>query len=206
MNDRARVHATRSDGARSREAILGEAARLATVEGIEGVSIARLAQAVGMSKSGLFAHFGSKEGLQLATIEAATSVFDGYVLEPARAAPTALARLRVLTDRYLSYIENEVFPGGCFFASALTEVDMQPGPVRDRLVLFLVDWLGLLDDTIRAAQAEGALDPGEDPGQLTFELEAALFLGNAQWVVLRTPEPIQRARRAIARRLEQCAL
>src|SRR5436305_8468489 len=123
----------RSDGERSRRAILDEAARLATVEGIDGLSISRLAEAVGMSKSGLFAHFGSKEELQLATIETANSLFVQEVLDPASTATSGFERLTRLVDRYLSYVEVETFPGGCFFASVLAEVDMHPGAVRDRL-------------------------------------------------------------------------
>jgi AcrR family transcriptional regulator len=195
----------RSDGAQSHEAIIKEAARLATVEGIEGLSLARLADAVGMSKSGLFAHFKSKEELQLATIEAASKVFAEQVTEPASQAATALERLRLLVERYLAYLEVETFPGGCFFASTLAEMDTHPGPVRDRLVAFLAGWLGQLETAVHDAQAEGTLDPGEDPAQLTFEIEAALLLANAQYTVMRTPEPIERARRAINHRLDSAA-
>lgn len=195
----------RSDGERSRGAILDEAARLATVEGISGLSLSRLADAVGMSKSGLFAHFGSKEELQLETIEAANELFIAQVLEPAASADTGIERLRRLTDGYLRYLEVETFPGGCFFASALAEVDMQPGPVRDRLVAFLSDWLGRLESAVSDAQREGAIDPSQDPAQLAFEVEAALLLANGQYVVLRTPEPIERARRAIEQRLAVAA-
>jgi AcrR family transcriptional regulator len=189
----------RSDGERSRSAILAEAARLATVDGIEGLSIARLADAVGMSKSGLFAHFGSKEELQLATVETAGAIFTEQVLEPAADAPTAIERLHRLVDAYLRYVDT--FPGGCFFASVLAEVDMQPGPVRDRLVAFLNDWLRVLEAAVRDAQGEGAIDPAEDPAQLGFELEAILMFANLQFVVARAPEPLDRARRAIGRRL-----
>lgn len=195
----------RSDGERSRGAILDEAARLATVEGISGLSLSRLADAVGMSKSGLFAHFGSKEELQLETIEAANELFIAQVLEPAASVDTGIERLRRLTDGYLRYLEVETFPGGCFFASALAEVDMQPGPVRDRLVAFLSDWLGRLESAVSDAQREGAIDPSQDPAQLAFEVEAALLLANGQYVVLRTPEPIERARRAIEQRLAVAA-
>ena len=191
----------RSDGERSRNAILGEAARLATVEGIGGLSIGRLADAVGMSKSGLFAHFGSKEELQLATVESASSLFAARVLEPASSAPSGFERLRRLVDGYLRWVEVDTFPGGCFFASVLAEVDMHPGAVRDRLVGFLNDWLAALETAIRDAQAEGAIEQAEDAGQLAFEVEAALLLANAQFVVTRTPEPIERAHRAIERRL-----
>jgi AcrR family transcriptional regulator len=193
----------RSDGARSRSAILDEAGRLATVEGIEGLSIGRLADAVGMSKSGLFAHFGSKEELQLATIDKADSIFAANVLEPAAAAPTGLERLQRLVDGFLRYVEVETFPGGCFFASVLAEVDMRPGPVRDRLIAFLGEWLSGLESAVRGAQAEGAIDASEDPQQLAFEVEAALLLANAQFVVSRSPEPIERARRAIERLLSR---
>ena len=200
-----RLRAPRSDGIRSRQAILQEAARLATVEGLEGLSIARLADAVGMSKSGLYAHFGSKEELQLATIEAASTVFGEQVLEPASVAATGIERLQRLVDGFLRYVEVDTFPGGCFFASVLAEVDMHPGLVRDALVGFLNDWLGLLETAVRQAQAEQAIDVAEDAGQLVFEIEAALFLANAQFIVARTTEPIERARRAIERRLASAA-
>ena len=195
------VRKRRSDGERSRNAILREAAQLATVEGITGLSIGRLAEAVGMSKSGLFAHFGSKEELQLATVDTANTVFSELVIEPAENAPDGLERLRRLADGYLRYVEAGTFAGGCFFATTLAEVDMRPGPVRDRLVAFSADWLGLLESAVRDAQSEGLIDTAEDAGQLAFEVEAALFLANGQFVVARTSEPIERARRAIDRRL-----
>jgi AcrR family transcriptional regulator len=202
----ARTRATRSDGRRSRAAILDEAARLATVEGIEGLSIARLADGVGMSKSGLFAHFGSKEDLQLATIEAANDIFEERVLEPAAAGGGGLERLRLLADGYLRYIEDETFPGGCFFASVLAEVDMRPGAVRDRMVRFLNEWLGTLERAVRDAQSEGAIAASEDPAQLVFEIEAAIFLANAQFVVSRSAEPIERARLMIDYVIERAAV
>jgi AcrR family transcriptional regulator len=191
----------RSDGERSRSAILDTAAQLATVEGIGGLSLSRLADEVRMSKSGLFAHFGSKEELQLATIERANEIFDERVLEPASNASGGLERLRLLADGYLRYIEADTFPGGCFFASVLAEVDTHPGPVRDRLTRFLSDWLGELESSVRDAQSDGEIDPSEDPGQLVFEIEAAILLGNAEYVVARTSEPIERARRAVDRLL-----
>src|SRR5436305_15326542 len=105
VEERQTARKRRSDGARSRSAILDEAARLATVEGIEGLSIARLAEAVGMSKSGLFAHFGSKEELQLATIDAASEIFAAEVTDPIAGAPTADSRLRQLVEGFLRYLE-----------------------------------------------------------------------------------------------------
>jgi AcrR family transcriptional regulator len=156
---------------------------------------------VGLSKSGLFAHFDSKEELQLATVEAASGLFTAAVIEPASGASTGLERLRRLVDGYLRYVEVDTFPGGCFFASVLAEMDMRPGAVRDRLVRFLGDWLGRLEAAVRDAQVEGAIDLAEDAGQIAFEVEAALFLANAQFVVVRTSEPLERARTAIERRL-----
>src|SRR5262249_54049159 len=113
--------------ARSRQTILREAARLVTVEGIEGLSIARLATSVGLSKSGLLAHFRSKEALQLATIETADQIFRREVVTPALDAPAGIARLKALCEAFLAHLERDVFPGGCFFASVSAEVDTQPG-------------------------------------------------------------------------------
>jgi len=195
----------RSDGERSRSAILREAAQLATVEGIEGLSISRLAEAVGMSKSGLFAHFGSKEELQLATIETASAIFNEQVVEPASHVPTGLDRLRQLAENFLRHVENGVFPGGCFFASVAAEMDTHPGPVRDLAIQLSDDWLRQLGTATRDAQAEGAIDPSEDPAQLAFELDAYLLLANAQFVVSQESAPIQRARRAVEHRLTAAA-
>jgi AcrR family transcriptional regulator len=191
----------RSDGERSRNAILREAAQLATVEGIGGLSIGRLAEAVGMSKSGLFAHFGSKEELQLATIETASAIFTEDVIAPAMSAPTGIERLRGLSERFLAHVEGRVFPGGCFFASVAAELDTHPGPVRDRAIRLTKEWGAQLETAARDAQAEGAVDPAEDPGELAFEINAYLLLANAQFVISQESAPIQRARRIIERRL-----
>jgi AcrR family transcriptional regulator len=195
----------RSDGERSRTAILDEAAKLATVEGIGGLSLSRLADEVGMSKSGLFAHFGSKEELQLATIETANEIFDRQVLDPAANASGGLERLRALTSEYLNYVEAGTFPGGCFFATVLVEVSMQPGAVRDRLLAFLQDWIGRLEAAVRDGQREGEISKKEDPGQLAFDLESSLLLANTQFTVAQNSEPIDRARRAIDRRIKEAA-
>ena len=195
----------RSDGERSRNAILREAAQLATVEGLDGLSISRLAKAVGMSKSGLFAHFGSKEELQLATIETASALFTEQVIEPASVAPTGLERLRQLAENFLRHVEGDVFPGGCFFASVAAEMDTHPGPVRDLAVRLVEEWFRQLETAVRDAQAEGAIDPSEDAEQLAFELDAFLLLANAQFVISRQSTPIDRARRALERRLTAAA-
>lgn len=196
----------RSDGERSRDAILRESARLATVEGLSGLSIGRLADAVGMSKSGLFAHFGSKEELQLATIERAAEIFTEDVLTPAATSGAAgLERLRLLAESFLRHVESGVFPGGCFFASVAGELDVLPSPVRQRAVDILTDWFGLLMAAAAEAQAAGEIDASEDPGQLTFEVDAFMLLANAQFAIAPDPLPLQRARRAIERRLAAAA-
>ena len=196
---------TRSDGVRSRASILQAAAQLATVEGIDGLSIGRLAETVGMSKSGLYAHFGSKQELQLATIDAAEELFDAHVVEPATHSGAGLARLRALTENYLRYVEARVFVGGCFFAALVAEVDAREGPVRERAAQFMVDWMQRLTSAIRDAQAAGEIRSSEDPDQLAFELEALLLLANAQFVLANDPAPIERARVASARRLAAAA-
>jgi AcrR family transcriptional regulator len=200
MNE-ARTRKLRSDGERSRTAILRVAAKLATVEGLSGLSIAGLADEVGMSKSGLFAHFGSKEELQLATIDMAGVIFDDAVIAPTRGVSGGLERLQALGERFLKHVEEMVFPGGCFFASVLAEVDTHPGPVRDRALATVEAWTGELLAAVRAAQAEGDIDPAEDAEQLVFELDAFLLMANAMFVVSRSREPIEAARRAVERRL-----
>jgi AcrR family transcriptional regulator len=195
----------RSDGERSRNAILREAAQLATVEGINGLSIGRLADAVGMSKSGLFAHFGSKEELQLATIETARSLFNELVIEPASHAPTAYERLRELIERFLQHVQDKVYPGGCFYISVGAELGAQSGPVRDEAVGLSGEWMQLVVNTIREAQADGDIDAAEDAEQLGFELTGYLLLGNTQFVVTQKPAALDLARRAVERRLAQAA-
>jgi AcrR family transcriptional regulator len=191
----------RSDGERSRRAILGEAARLATVDGVDGLSLSRLADAVGMSKSGLFAHFRSKEELQLATIAAADDIFEDAIVTPAMRADPGVPRLEAFADRFIAHLRDEVFPGGCFFASAAAELGPRSGPVRDRALQALSRWNGLLHAEVAAAQAAGQLDPALDPGQLAFELNAYLLLANAQFISLQSELPLERAAVAYAARL-----
>jgi AcrR family transcriptional regulator len=193
----------RSDGDRTRASILAAAARFATLEGIEGLTIGRLAEYVGMSKSSLFSAFGSKEELQLATIEEANTIFDREVVAPSLEAGTPLERLRALCERFLSHVERQVFPGGCFFASAMAEIDTRPGIVRERVTGAVADWYGLLEQQIRSAQKEGQLDTGEDATQLAFEVHALLLLANAQFLISGgDAASLDRARRGIERRLE----
>jgi AcrR family transcriptional regulator len=200
-----RVRTHRSDGERTRNAILREAGQLATVEGISGLSISRLAEAVGMSKSGLFAHFGSKQELQVATIEAARAVFTEQVIEPAVEAPTGLERLRQLAENFLRYVEGGLYPGGCFFASVAAEMAMRPGPVRDGAVQVVDEFFRQVETAIRDAQAEGAIDCSEDAADLAFELNSYLSLANSQFAVSQQSAPIERARRALEARITAAA-
>jgi AcrR family transcriptional regulator len=195
----------RSDGERSRNAILREAGQLATVEGITGLSISRLAKAVGMSKSGLFAHFGSKQELQIATIQAAREVFTAQVIDPALDARSGLERARQLMENFLRYVEGGLYPGGCFFSSVAAEMAMRPGPVRDGAVQVLDEFARQLETAVRQAQAEGAIDPAEDPEQLAFELDAYLSLANAQFALSQESAPMDRARSAVAERIKAAA-
>jgi AcrR family transcriptional regulator len=193
---------TRADGRRSRERILVAAAQLATVEGIDGLSIGKLADHIGMSKSGLFAHFGSKEELQLAAIETAEEIFVSDVMAPAMAEPPGLARLQALCDRFLSHVGRRVFPGGCFFASVAAEVDTRPGAVRERILGVAGSWFDLLVTCVADAQLRGELDPSLDPRQVAFEVDAMLSLGNALFL-MDADRALERARQGAAAVVER---
>jgi AcrR family transcriptional regulator len=189
-------------GERTRKAILDTAAALATQEGLEPLSIARLADATGMSKSGLFAHFGSKEELQLATVDHAAALFVGEVIAPARSAPRGLARVWALCDNMVDYSERQVFPGGCFFASTSFEFNNKPGPVRDRIEHMLRSWLSYLEHAVEQAQDAGELDPGLSAREIAFQLDAFAQSANAQFQLFRERRVFDEARRAIRDRLE----
>ncbi len=199
MNVTAATRRPRSDGQRSRRAILDAAARLATVEGLNGLSIGGLAGHIGMSKSGLYAHFNSKEELQLATIETAAGLFNAEVVEPGSAVRPGLARVWALSEEFLAHLERGVFPGGCFFASVAAEVDTRPGPVRDRIFAVIADWVGALEEAVAGAQAAGEIDPAEDAQQLAFEIDAMLLMANAAYVMEPSPEVLERGRRGVAK-------
>ena len=195
----------RADGERSRQAILEEAARLATVEGLEGLSIGRLASAVGMSKSGLYAHFKSKLELQLATIEAADVVFRSEVVDPGLAAPAGTARVLALCDAFLSHVERRTFPGGCFFAAVAAEMNVRPGPVRDRIGEFVGGWMGAIEGGIREAQSLGEIAAEADPTQLAFETNAMLIGANLAFPLFGDPGILERARVGVRKRLRGAA-
>lgn len=189
-------------GVRTRTSILERAVDLASLEGLQGLTIGRLAEELGMSKSGLFAHFGSKEELQLAVIEAASERYIREIFRPAISLPRGFPRLMAICRSWLSYIERRVFPGGCFFAAASFEFDGRPGIVRDQIRKLMNDWIGALEKAILMAQAEGHLDPNLDPAQLAFELNALFFGANFAYYLRDDKQALERAQRAVEARLE----
>jgi AcrR family transcriptional regulator len=177
--------------------------RTASVEGLGRLTLGRLANELGVSKSGLYAHFGSKRRLQLETIDAARKVFVREVIEPGLAAPTGCAQLEALCEAFLSYVGRGVFPGGCFFAGMLSEFDGQSGEVHEETVADKELWLGLLAQMARDARDRRELDGEADIEQLAFELDAALELANYLFVLNRDPEVLERGRRAVRNAIER---
>jgi AcrR family transcriptional regulator len=159
-------------GNSTRRAILGRAMQLASAEGLEDLSIARLASDLGMSKSGLFAHFGSKEELQLSTLRAARRVFTDEAVTPALELPEGVTRLEALVTAWFGYIGTDVFAGGCLFMEAAAEFDNRPGPVRDMIAESMGMWLDLVTAEAARAVEQGELRAGTDPAQLAWELHA----------------------------------
>ena len=199
------VKSGKTRGDRTRQAILEVAVHLASAEGLEGLTIGRLASETGMSKSGLFAHFGSKEDLQLATIEAARSVFIREVMRPAFEAETGLPRLWKLCDIWLDYVSAEIFRGGCFFAAAAAEFDSRPGPVRDRIAAIMKEWLAALRRAVIEAQDAGQFDKSVDPLQLAFEINSFELGANWAFQLYGDKQAFERARAAILERLRRHA-
>jgi len=199
-NDRAR----RPRGLRTRRAILRKAVNIASVEGLEGLTIGRLASELRISKSGLFAHFGSKEDLQCAVVDEAREIFVERVVRPAYQFQ-GLKRLRALCENWLSYGEDRVFPGGCFFSAASLEFDDRPGRVREQIVGLMRRWLGQLEQAARDAQSAGEITKEADVRQLAFEIQALAMGANWSSRLFRDPNIFRSVRGAILRRIEQAA-
>jgi AcrR family transcriptional regulator len=191
----------RADGERTREAILRQAVSLATVDGLEGLSIGNLAGALDMSKSGIYAHFGSKQDLQLATVETAERIFDVEIVQPATTAPPGIGQIVALCDAYFDYLLRRTFPGGCFFAGAVLEMGTRPGPVKERIAAFQRQVTGMLRQFVVAAVERGELAADEDPDALTFELNGVILAANASFVLQQDEATIDMARRVVRRRL-----
>lgn len=181
-------------GSQTRASILDRAVDLASVEGLEGLTIGRLATELRMSKSGLFAHFGSKQELQLATIGAATERFKGKVIDPALEFPDGAPRLRAMAERYLDQLGD--YSGGCFWAATSAEYDDRPGPVRDAIVASLDAWLGELERQARVAGVE-------NPERFAFELYSLVMGVNARYRLSGDQRVFAYAREAIERLLAE---
>lgn len=196
---------TRADGERTRRLILDNAVRLATVEGLDGLSIGKLASATDVSKSGVYAHFDSKEDLQLATVEAARALFVDVVVAPTLDAE-GLDRLSALCESFLSYVEHRTLPGGCFFAAAAAELGGRPGPLKERIADNQRDWISLLTAAAEQARSKGQLSSDTDVAVLVFELNALVISANTGFILQDDPAILSRARAAIARALTAATL
>lgn len=196
------INACSTKGRQTRTEILQAAVQIASAEGLEGISLGRLADEVGMSKSGLFAHFRSKKELQLAVVETARSIFVDEIVRPANVVPSGLKRLRKLADAWLSYAEREVFRGGCFFGAASLEFDSRPGAVKNRITEIMGEWLRLLENEIREGRAGKELTPDADPVQLAFEFNSQMMGANWAYQLLGNRQAFARAKTAILERLQ----
>ena len=181
--------------------MLHRAAALASVEGLETLSIGRLASDAGLSKSGVMRHFESKQQLQLATVEAAITRFREEVWDPIAGCDPGLTRLRSIMEAWLSYLDRDVFPGGCFLTAASLEFDNRPGPVRDAIAAAWRRWLDLLQREAATAQAQGELPVDLPPHQIAFQLHA--YVAEANWArqLLRRPDALDASRDAVTRLL-----
>lgn len=190
---------SREAAAATRAQILDRAVHVASTDGLEGLTIGRLAGDVGMSKSGLIGHFQTKEALQVAALRQAGEIFRREVVEPARRHPRGAARLRAIAELWVGYLERRVFPGGCFFAAATTEYDDRPGPVRDLLEAGQRSWQDYIAHQAELAQAAGDLPPDPSPRQLVFEMHAIVLGANASHRLLGDERAFAHARAAMKR-------
>jgi AcrR family transcriptional regulator len=192
----------RQRGQKTRDAILRRAVDIASVEGLEGLTIGKLAATLKISKSGLFAHFGSKEELQCAVVDEASRIFAEEVIRPANGA-RGLKRLEILCERWGLYAERKVFPGGCFFAAASLEFDDRPGKVRDRIVDRMNHWLLLLEEAVRQGQFSGEIRRDVGAPQVAFEIHALAMGGNWRSRLFRDQTGFRLAGRAIVDRIRE---
>jgi AcrR family transcriptional regulator len=186
-----------SSGSASRRAILEAAARLATTHGLEGLSIGDLASHMGMSKSGLYAHFKSKEELQLATIDAALEICGREIMAHVMSVPAGKRRLLALTSGHLSHLRRRVFPGGCFFCTVSAEMASRPGRVHDRMEQLMHQWLGLIEQIVRDAQDNGEVERRADVAQIAFEVQAMLQTANVLFAMSGDASRLDQAQQSI---------
>lgn len=191
----------RARGAVSRSTVMRLAVDIASVDGLDGLTIGTLAAGAKLSKSGVVALFGTKEQLQLAAIDAAKEIFIDSVIAPALQVPGGRARLDTLLDGWIRYSETRVFAGGCFFSAAMAEVSSRPGPLRDAVAAHMKAWNDTLARVIRRAVELGELSPPDDVEQLAFEIRALLDGANTDSLLFSSAEPYARVRTALARLL-----
>lgn len=177
-------------------AILDQATGLASQIGLDGLTIGALATQLNLSKSGLFAHFQSKEMLQLQVLDHGAAVFVENVVRPALAAPRGEARLRALFDRWLDWARSSPLPGGCLFVQAAVELDDRPGQARDRLVAYQQQWLDVIATTVIKGIEVGAFRRDADPMQFAHDLYGVMLAYHHASRLLHDPEAETRARRA----------
>jgi AcrR family transcriptional regulator len=181
----------------SRAQTLDAAVQLASVVGLDGLTIGRLAEELGMSKSGLVGRFGSKEQLQLAALELASSIFREVVYEPAATQPRGLSRLNAICDAWIDYLGHPPFRGGCFLTTASVEFDARPGSVNEAVRSVMSRWLGVLERNARTAIENGELSQGTDPKDVAFTINALAVGANCHYQLYRDPKALRRARRAM---------
>jgi AcrR family transcriptional regulator len=172
------IDGRRKRGERTRRSVADKAAELASVEGLDGLTLGQLADALQLSKSSIQAAYTSKEDLQLATVAAATQIFMQNVIAPSLDQPEGLPRLHALIENWISYISQRVLPGGCFMGATLAEFDSKPGLVRDQLALARRQWLTLLERQMAKAQKTGQLPTAPSAPALAFEIDALLAAAN----------------------------
>ncbi|HXE46873.1 MAG TPA: TetR/AcrR family transcriptional regulator [Ramlibacter sp.] len=188
-------------GQQTKAAIVDAALGLATQIGLEGLSIGALAEVTQMSKSGVFAHFGSREELQISVIREYHARFDEEVFRPAMREPRGMPRLVMLFERWLRRVSAEL-DSGCIYISGAVEFDDRPGPVRDALATMVQAWHTALEKAIRIAVDEGHLDPKLDAKQLAFEINSLFFGANFDYQLRGEKKSLERATRAIEQRLD----
>jgi AcrR family transcriptional regulator len=186
-------------GARTRATILAAAVETASLGGFAGLNLQPLADRVGMTKSGLYAHFGSKEALQLATLEHATALFEATVVAPAKAEPAGLPRLAGIYERWLAWPANAGLPGQCPFFAAVAEFDDGEGPVREGLARLFRDFRGVIEQLAASAVRHGHLPPATDVTQFAHELLALRYAHHWAAGFMRDPAALDRARRGFGR-------
>lgn len=188
-----------ADARQTRTAILDRAVDVASIKGLEGLTIGLLAEDLRMSKAGVIGHFGTKQALQLAALDQAIDVFRRTVWQPAAELQPGLPRLTATCDSWIAYLASSTFPGGCFLTAASCEFDGRPGPVRDAIADALARWQRRLEHEAATAIDEGDLPTDANPAQIAFELNALAMGANQRLQLHHDPTTAARTRNAMRR-------